>query len=432
MINSSQPFLNDEKLCDDLARLIALDTCFPPAASYGAFCDLVEDLAAEFDPSCERIDVPEPLWRSPEVHGARTNLVMRPNIGPADAPEAMIYFHSDTAPVGDGWTRPPLTLTREGARLFGRGTADMKGCIAAVLAALRALKAQGTELAFRPVLAFCTDEEGGLYPGIRYLAETQDLPEVLLNLNGGAVPRNWGGCLGSMDIAISGIGRASHSGRPDQGINALQEMLPVMAALVALKPQIEARITSMSPPPGAPPLCARLNITACNAGDKGSAIPGLCRVIINRRYLPEETSDDVFAEIRTAAEMALRDTLLPDWSIQLAGHLPPVSDPTGPWTTRWAAARARATHRPLSDYTTYGSGTSSDFGWVQKAGITHMLLGGLMRSEANVHGPDEFTTITDLAELAHAVALFLSADFSSNPTDLGQQGTIQSNPETSK
>lgn len=411
MMKANQSILSYENMHADLAALIGVDTCFPPASRYGVFCDLVETLAADLGGSAERINVPRDLWQSEGVEGDRVNLLLRPDMGPPDVPEVLIYFHADTAPVGDGWTRPALELTREGDRLFGRGTADMKGCIAAVLAALRHLKATGRTLAFRPVLAICTDEEGGIYPGIRFLAETRPLPPVLLNLNGGAMPRIWGGCLGSMDIAVTCYGLAAHSGRPDQGINALEEMLPVLADLQELRTKIEARTTSMLPPPGESCLPARLSVTAIRAGDKGSSLPGECRIVINRRYLPEETPEDVRAEIEHTVSAAMTRTRLRSKTIKEVGHLPPVTDPSGPWTDRWTQARAKASGRAVTDFTCYGSGTSSDFGWVQKAGLRHMLLGGLMRPDAGVHGPDEHTTVQDMETLARSVALFLDADF---------------------
>lgn len=413
----------------DLAALIAFDTCFPPASRYAEFCDLVETLASDLGGSAERVTVPQVLWQTAGVMGERVNLLLRPDIGPTDAPEALIYFHADTAPVGDGWTRAPLKLTREGTRLFGRGTADMKGCIAAVLAALRYLKDECRPLAFRPVLAICTDEEGGLYPGIRHLAETRTLPDVLLNLNGGAMPRIWGGCLGSMDLAVTGHGLAAHSGRPDQGINALEEMLPVLAVLQELRHKVETRTSAMVPPPGETALPARLSVTAIRAGDKGSALPGQCRIVINRRYLPEEDTKDVRDEIEQTIASAMATTRMRSWDVDETGHLPAVTDPSGPWTDRWTKARAEAAALPISDFTLYGSGTSSDFGWVQKAGMRHMLLGGLMRPDAGVHGPDEHTTVSDMETLARAVALFLDAEF---PANSDQRSSTPNNMEISQ
>ena len=62
----------------------------------------------------------------------------------------------------------------------------------------------------------------------------------------------------------------------------------------------------------------------------------------------------------------------------------------------------------------FGSSTSSDFGWVQRAGIQHMMLGGLSRPDRNVHGPDEYTTRADLLGLSRSVYCMLSAEFNPN------------------
>ncbi|MEP1768383.1 MAG: M20/M25/M40 family metallo-hydrolase [Sulfitobacter sp.] len=395
-----------------LAKLIACDTCFPPGSSYQEFSDLVELLFAPLGGSSERVEVPAELWQAPNVTGRRVNLILRPDIGPADAPEALIYFHTDTAPIGDGWTRPALELSVEGARLYGRGAADMKGTIVSVFEALMRLRDRGAALAYRPVLAFCTDEEGGIYPGIRYLAETTKLPEILLNLNGSAEPRIWAGCLGSLDLELHLQGRTAHSGTPEKGINAVAASAEVLVALKEFGQQLQARHTAMPPPPWAEgPLSAQLSVTAIHGGDKGSAIPGSCRVTINRRYLPEENPATVIAEIKTLLDGVLKETPLVGWDLSEVGHLPPVSDPDGPATDRWTQARAVAFDLPPSDFTRYGSGTSSDFGWVQQAGIQHMLLGGLSRPDRNVHAANEFTTFDDLIALSNAIENFFDATF---------------------
>jgi len=399
-------------MAEMLAKLIACDTSFPPGSNYQAISDLLEQLFAPLGGKVQRVEVPAALWQAPGVEGRRVNLILRPDMGPVDAPEALIYFHTDTAPVGDGWTRPALALSVEGERLFGRGAADMKGTIVSAFDALMRLRDEGRSLAFRPVLAFCTDEEGGIYPGIRYLAETTKLPDILLNLNGSAEPRIWAGCLGSLDLVLNLQGRTAHSGTPEKGINAVAAATDALVALGAFSQTLRERHTQMPPPPWADgPLCAQLSVTAIHGGDKGSAIPGACQMTLNRRYLPEENAADVTAEIKALLEAALKDSGLLGWDLTEVGHLPPVNDPDGSATDRWTQARAAAFDVPLHDFTRYGSGTSSDFGWVQRAGIQHMLLGGLSRPDRNVHAADEFTTFDDLIDLSKAIENFFDAQF---------------------
>ena len=111
---------------DDLARMIGVDTSFPPGAGYGAFADLVEELVGPLGYECSRVLVPETLWRSPDgtARGDRTNLVARCRTG---RPVCGLYFHVDTVPADPDWTLPPFALTHEGDRLYGLGAADMKG-----------------------------------------------------------------------------------------------------------------------------------------------------------------------------------------------------------------------------------------------------------------------------------------------------------------
>jgi succinyl-diaminopimelate desuccinylase len=395
-----------------LARMIAVDTSFPPGAGYPAFADLMEELAGALGFACERITVPEALWAATGSRGPRINLIARRRTG---RPICGIYFHVDTAPAGDGWTQDPLRLTRDGERLVGRGTCDMKGAIAATLLAIKAADAAGLAYAFDPELLLCTDEEGGLYPGIRYLAEQRLIarPDAghVLCLNGSAAPRIWAGCFGSMDLAIRVEGRSAHSGDPGSGINAVEEALPILTALTALKARVEQRRSAMPPPPhhDGRPLAARLTITAINGGVKGSALPGLCTIVVNRRYPPEESFDAVRAELEQTIRDAAARTRALEVTTELVGHLAPVSDPDrGAVWPRWQAALGVGFGYAPTDFRRWGSGTSSDMGFVQQAGHQEILLGGLARPDTRQHGPDEFTTIGDLKALATALLVYLT------------------------
>ena len=177
-----------ERVLEDLGRLLEADTSFPPGAGYGAFADLLERLVRPLGFRVRRVSVPKNLWDPGDCSawGERVNLIAE---RPTGQPAVNLYFHVDTVPPGDGWSRSPFALTVEDDRLYGRGAADMKGTIAAALAALRAAQASSLPLAYEVVLLFCTDEEGGLYPGIRYLAEGGgDRPHLESQRSGGAAP----------------------------------------------------------------------------------------------------------------------------------------------------------------------------------------------------------------------------------------------------
>ncbi|MEP0961728.1 MAG: M20/M25/M40 family metallo-hydrolase [Roseobacter sp.] len=413
-MNNSAINICEDTLLHMLRELVALDSSFPPGACYPEMATILETMTAQLGGTSARIDVPETLWNAQGSHGRRTNLVVRPDLAPKGTPEITIYFHVDTAPIGDGWTRPALKMTREGNRIYARGAADMKGAIAAALAGLMALRDTGRQFKYQPVLAFCTDEEGGIYPGIRYLAEQDLISDTIINLNGSAAPRIWAGSFGSLDFTALFEGKAAHSGRPHLGVNAIEQVLPVLHALTSLKLDVEKRASAMPPPPGSTgPLHALLNITAIRSGDKGSALPGQCEVVINRRYAPEEDVANVRAEIRECIDVTAKETTLIGWQVSETGHLPPVENSQGVVTPRWTSAMAAGRDVPLEEFFAYGSSTSSDFGWIQQSdrGPREIMLGGLSRPDRNVHGADEFTTIEDLLGLARSVALFFDAHF---------------------
>jgi succinyl-diaminopimelate desuccinylase len=409
-----------DAILGQLGRLIAIDTSFPPGDGYAAFADALETMLAQLGFSFRRVSVPKVLWHagSGSGDGERVNLIAD---RPSAAEPCCLYYHTDTVPPGAGWTRPPLALTREGDRLFGRGTADMKGAIAATLAALRAAERCGATLRFAPTLLFCTDEEGGLYPGARYLAEQKLIRGHLLNFNGGAAPRIWAGCFGSIDFLIRVKGRGAHSGDPGNGINALEESLPLLNALAALKEKVETRVSAMPSPPhfDGQPLRARLTIAAAHGGQKGSSLPALFEVLVNRRYAPEEDFAAVRAEIEVTIAAAMKSSRALAVDTEIIGHLAPVHDPGGPHWPRWQAAVARGFGFAPESFRAWGASSSSDMGWVQQAGIREILLGGLIRPESNAHAPDEFTTLPDVVALARAILFYLSADFSEQQPETG-------------
>jgi succinyl-diaminopimelate desuccinylase len=403
-----------EEAVADLGRMIAVDTSFPPGLGYENFAGLMEELVTPLGFATERVVVPEALWRVPNgpAAGPRTNLVASRSSG---RPACGIYFHVDTVPAAAGWKTAPLRLERDGDRLVGLGAADMKGCIAAVLLALRAARACGVALAYDPMLLFCTDEEGGLYPGVRYLAEQGRLPDHTLNFNGSAEARIWAGCFGLFNLLVRIHGQTVHAGegnRSGSGLNAIDATLPLLTALTELKAKVATRVSALPPPPGKPPLAAQLNFAAISGGTAGGQVPALVELTLNRRYAPEERFEEALEEIE---QVIRRSTAaVPGLTVEtaLVGHLMPTADPTGPHWPRWQAALGDGFGYAPEDFRKWGAASCSDFGWVQLAtGRSEVLLGGLGRPDRNIHAPGEYTTTPDIVSLAKAVLAYLAADF---------------------
>lgn len=409
---------------DLLAGLLQIDNSYPPGRDFDVLADYLEPVMRALDLSCTRVTVPAELCDAPGLPGGpRVNLLAQQSTG---KPVCSLYFHTDTVPAGEGWTRSPHALTREDRALYGRGAADTKGAVAAIWLALKTLRDLDVPLAYDVQLLLCTDEEGGRYPGIRYLAEQKLIQGHLLNFNGTAAPRIWGGCFGSMDIRIEIDGLGAHSGEPWRGVSAIQAALPLMNRLDTLATDIAQRTSDLVPPPYYPagqPLHAHLTLAAVHAGgDKGSQVPGLCTLLLNRRYAPHEDAQAVYDEIRTLAEEVLSGTQARGWRTEIMGHLAPVSDPDGPHWPRWQAALQAGFGYAPEDFAKYGATSSSDMGWVQQQGIQEILLGGLIRPESRAHGPDEYTTTDDLLALADSVLCYLAAAF--QPAMLPEGGPV--------
>jgi len=402
-----------EDAVQDLSRMLAVDTTFPPGAGYADFATLLEAMVAPLRLQTRRISVPEALWKVPggPAWGERVNLIAARRTG---RPLLGLYFHTDTVPAAEGWTRDPFALTREGDRLHGLGAADMKGSIAATLLALRAAEACGVPLAYDPQLLLCTDEEGGLYPGVRYMAEQGLLEGHVLNFNGTAAARIWAGCFGAFNLQLRIIGRGSHAGDMGGAVNAVEAGVPVMRALLALQSDVARRTSALPAPPWwqGRPLAGSLAIVAAQGGTgSGGQVPDAFTLVINRRYPPEED----FAAARAEIEATIHAALPPGATgrIDLVGHLMPTADPRGPHWPRWQAALSQGFGYRPDEFRAWGAASASDFGWVQRATGRHeVLLTGLGRADNAIHAPDEHTTTHDLIALAHSVLAYLAADFS--------------------
>jgi acetylornithine deacetylase/succinyl-diaminopimelate desuccinylase-like protein len=178
--------------------------------------------------------------------------------------------------------------------IFGRGSADMKGGLVAMIYALHALKEGGVQLGGRVALRVVPDEETGGALGSQALAASgllfgdDTVAMLTAEPTGGAV---WHAARGAITCRITVRGRPAHVGLQYRGINAFEQAMRVAGALRELKMEVERRRTAFPIEPEA----ARHSILMMGGEVRGAAnfnvVPDRFTFSVDRRINPEEDFD---------------------------------------------------------------------------------------------------------------------------------------------
>jgi acetylornithine deacetylase len=175
----------------------------------------------------------------PNEEGTKANI--HATLGPADAAGILLSGHTDVVPTdGQAWTSDPFRMTKRGDRLFGRGTADMKGFIACVLALVEETAGRTFN---RPLhLAFSYDEEIGCV-GVRrlidILAQRSNRPSMCVI----GEPTSMQTVIahkGKVAGRIVCTGRECHSSHAPEGLNAIHLATDMVSTLRSLQDTIIA------------------------------------------------------------------------------------------------------------------------------------------------------------------------------------------------
>ncbi|MCI0753163.1 M20 family metallopeptidase [Teichococcus vastitatis] len=395
-LNMAGPLLGATGWIDELAQLVAVDTSVPAVAGCDALAALLQDQFAPLGFDMRRI----PLDSGP-VDGPRLHLVAARRTG---RPICTIPLLMDTAAPNAHWTRPPLTLTRQGSRLYGLGTVSMKGAIAAVWAALRVADAVGLKLRFDPLLLFTTDGAARRWPGLRHLAEQRVAEGHVLWLNGPVAPRIWAGSLGSLDLEIE-VSDCAASRTGEAGSAAK----PILEALSRLQSDLRRRTSRLPAPPdaGGGMLRPKLSVVSVR-GDESGASPD-CKLLVQRSFTAEEGYAVALQELRSAVASGIREAPGCKVESRVSRRLEPVVDPDhGPNWSRWLRALSWGFGFSPNSFRRWGGAGGSAIGFMQQAGIREILAGGLLRRGQRLHGADEHTTVEDVEALSRAVLAYLA------------------------
>jgi acetylornithine deacetylase len=233
----------------------------------------------------------------PGPEGDRSNLFA--TIGPKEMQGYILSGHMDVVPAAEsGWSSDPFRLRAEEGRLYGRGASDMKGFLAAVLAAVPQLKA--TRLR-RPIhFAFSYDEEAGCRGVPHMIARLHELCAAPL----GAIIGEPSGLRavrshkGKAAARLTVRGRSGHSSRPDQGLNAIHAMTDVLNCAVAQAKQL----THGPFDPVFEPPYSSLQVGTLKGGQAVNIVPDTCEAELEARAISGVDPAMLLAPIRAAAE----------------------------------------------------------------------------------------------------------------------------------
>jgi len=405
----------EEYIVDILRKIIAVDTSVPPGENYAKLIDVVEPEFQRYGFETQRVVVPEDkILQLPfELSGERCNLVASLRNG---KPKASAYAHMDVVPIDEPWTVDPFAGEIIDGKLYGRGTVDMKGSIACYLGAVKVLHEMGIEPHYELDCLLCTDEEIGGYPGSRYLAEEGYFSKHLVWMELGAMePIVVIGAAGAVEVVLTGVGKSCHSGMNYLGVNAIEEMVPVLQELLTLKQDVQKRLSRIPalPMPGVSyeKMTPMFSITVMRGGTKDNIVPGECKLTINRRYIIDERYEDVVAEIQEAVKRGRKKSKLIDLRIDFSPSYSPVEiDPQSPASKKMRAAATAV--KGYTDFVFGGMSGSTDLGLVADALKPEKLdvagFGLVRASDIRAHAADEFVFVEDLVSMTKELVHYLA------------------------
>lgn len=389
-------------------ELIRIPTLNPPGAEYLTICELLERRLSARGFDCTLV----------RAHGApgdseaypRWNIVARKE-GTTKGDCVHFNSHTDVVEVGHGWTRDPFGAALEGDKIYGRGTCDMKGGLAASIIAAEAFLELYPDFAGAIEISGTADEESGGYGGVAYLAEhgwfdpsrVQHviIPEPLQK------DRICLGHRGGWWAEIETKGEIAHGSMPFLGDCAIRHMGAVIDAFeTKLFPAMAKRHTQMPVvPEGARQ--STLNINSIHGGEAeepdytglpAPCVPDSCRMIIDRRFLIEETYEDVRGEVIGLLNELKQTRADFDYDIRDLNRIDPtMTDKDSPVV----AAVHKAIHDVLGAAPSYiASPGSYDQKHIDRIGKLKNCIAygpGLLEL---AHKPDEWISVTDMLDSA--------------------------------
>ena len=219
---------------------------------------------------------------------ARANIVA--HVRSTGSRAALLFAcHLDVVGPGEAaWKHPPFGAVESNGRIYGRGSVDMKGPTAAVVAAIRKIVDSGAKLQGDLIFLACAGEETDSCGAVRFVADHGDLPE----LAGVIVPEPTDFAVvtahrGMLWLEVTTKGKAAHSSTPQLGVNAINSMRLILNALESYEVPVEPHELLGK--------CS-MSINTITGGKAQNVVPDKCSIRVDIRTLPGQSNQDVVAD----------------------------------------------------------------------------------------------------------------------------------------
>ncbi len=388
---------------DALLKLISMPTVSPAGEGYEDAAGFLADQLSSLGFKVDVVRVPgEYASKNCPLASSAPRLIV---YGKAWRGPKTLHFngHYDVVPGGPGWsvTEPFKPVVVEG-RVYGRGAVDMKGGIAAVLGALKAIADAGLEPKVAVEAAFVPDEEIGGECGTGYLVkEISVRPDYVIIPEPSGLDYTWYGHKGLLWVRVLVEGRTAHTSTPWLGSNAFLSAARIALSLSEILASMYSTRRSkhkIIPEEAAYPTFAIGGRAGVPGGGKTNQVPGEFEFTIDRRLIPEESVEEVYRELEAAARMAAISANATVKLEKLQAMEPAVSKLGTLYNTLASAAEGVRGRRPEPVICPGGL----DLRYYREVGSEVLSYGP---DGTKAHAPDEYITLEELSSLVRILAL---------------------------
>ncbi|KFC09262.1 acetylornithine deacetylase [Trabulsiella guamensis ATCC 49490] len=319
----------------------------------------------------------------------------RPNVvailkGQKPGKRLILNGHSDVVPCGDGWSVEPFAAVIDGDRVIGRGAADMKSGVAAMMYAAMLIHRRRYAFNGEIVLLFNVDEERVNLGMEHFVAQGVSADYAIIG-----EPTSLEICIAHKGVSrtrLTTYGTAGHAAKvrdPDSAIDKMARLLPgILEECQQVKQKTHALLGNAS-----------MLVTTITGGSAPNIVPQSCFIEIDRRVLPGETRNDINASLLTALQPAGL-TSKKDYSLENYLFIPASAiDATHPLVD--AAERAVTAVTGSAKKTVFEATCEAPFFSVG-CQIPTLIVGPGDLSQAHVK--DEFVCIEELHQAAKIYA----------------------------